>query len=68
MEYERSLNGLGVPWHIASDGDRVWSIDESMDHSVATYAETMKEYESGDGMPPGLLLSLVDKGVPADEG
>lgn len=67
LEYERSLNAHGVPWHIASDPDRKWTLDESIDHAAAAYEEALEEFKNGETTPaPGLRLSLIDKGVPDD--
>ena len=63
LVYEDSLNAQGIPWHIASDPDRVFDYDERYDRAAAVYETTMDEYRKGGNVEPGMRIIVVDRGV-----
>ncbi len=63
LVYEDSLNAQGIPWHIASDPERVFDYDERYDRAAAVYETAMKEYQDGNNVEPGMRLVIIDKGV-----
>lgn len=65
-EYEASLNSLGIPFWIARDSDRKFTVDEIVDHSVALLEETRAEMGKGDGEQHGLLIAIADGGPGED--
>lgn len=62
LEYESSLNQVGLPSWIARDEDRRFVVDELMDHSLATYEQAVEEYERGKSDTKGLQLVVLDEG------
>ncbi len=66
LEYEKSLNSVGIPWLIASDPEREFVVDEDMDYAAGVYEEAESEYRKGDNVSPGLRLVVLDKGVRGD--
>ncbi|GAA1404101.1 hypothetical protein [Oerskovia paurometabola] len=62
---EASLGSHGLPWHIASDPNRTFAVEEVVDHAAATLEEVQEEYRKGDNLSPGLRLLVVDQGLRA---
>lgn len=62
---EESLGSHGLPWHIASDPDRTFAVEEVVDHAAATLEEVQEEYRRGDNLAPGLRLVVVERGLRA---
>lgn len=62
---EESLGSHGLPWHIASDPDRTFAVEEAVDHAAATLEEVQEEYRKGGNLSPGLRLLVVDRGLRA---
>lgn len=64
-EYEASLNSLGIPFWIARDSERRFTVDEIVDHSIALLEETRAEMGKGDGEGEnyGLLIAIADGGA-----
>lgn len=64
LSYEQSLGSHGFPSWIAEDPERVFEIDEKVDHAQAALDEAREEYQRGDNVAPGLQLVLIDQGKP----
>lgn len=60
--YEEALGSHGIPTWLSQDPERVFEVDEVVDHAAAALDEAREEYERGKGSNHGLRLIVVDRG------
>ncbi|GAA1992934.1 hypothetical protein GCM10009718_33320 [Isoptericola halotolerans] len=60
---EQSLNAHGIPSWVAQDPDRIFDVDEVVDHAAALVEDTQAEYASNPTADThGLRITVQDKG------
>jgi hypothetical protein len=50
-----------VPYWIARDSDREWTVDENIDNVESAVGKVRKEYEGKDNVDPGLQLIPMER-------
>ena len=64
--FDRTLTESGLPWHIATDPNRKFGLEEHQDNAAALL-ETERKKREGRPDAPGLRVSVVDLGPLPDD-